>query len=234
MTSNIPLGIGALETDPLYGLLDIDQNFFYIVSHREEFIKLAHTMASPYKSTKILKISNFDNWHHNLIDNQVCMNWGIDLLDSKKIIKKYQNTLDKNFVITAIETNVPLDKNLKIIINNFQLALKLFEHLEGLELMIKTLPFPHAPPDQNLALAFVDDPWVLSAINQELKEYEYYQNAIVKFKNTIFENFCQDITNVDYITHYNKQVELMFLNLSNVSFITTKSFLNREYFNHDT
>jgi hypothetical protein len=88
--NNVPLGIG-LPDQPLYGVYDTEQNFFYIVSCHQALVDQAATLLSQYRPAVALLISDAVNWNHTLVDNSVCTRWGI------------AHTPDKTCVPQAIE-----------------------------------------------------------------------------------------------------------------------------------
>jgi hypothetical protein len=85
--NNIPLGVG-LPDQPLYGVYDTEQNFFYTVSCYQSLVDQAATLLSQYRPAIALLISDAVNWHHTLIDNSVCNCWGIAHIPDKTCVPR--------------------------------------------------------------------------------------------------------------------------------------------------
>lgn len=84
----IPLGLGNPE-DPLYGVLDSESNFFYLVSCYRELAEHAVLLLSKHRLVELVLISDAVNWEHNLIDNSVCSSWGLSYNPEKTCVNRY-------------------------------------------------------------------------------------------------------------------------------------------------
>jgi hypothetical protein len=208
--------LGSDSNRQFYGLFDTEHNFFYRVHFNKLAMDYLFDLIKNVKSVAVLPLHQCVNWHHNIIDNTNCTQWGIDAfcseLRSKSLIGNHS---------CLIEKNIHIDSNLQLLIDNLEYVLKIIFY---------TLPakskqnFEYAAP-KKIQVLFADDEWVTQAIQYELDYVEQYKNLydqhITEIK-LIPKNFLieqdnyQDLV-AQQIKHYCLQVNAkFFMNLTYV------------------
>lgn len=182
--NSVPLGIGNPD-DPLYGILDQEQNFFYMVTCHRPIAEQATALVAQHRPVKLEIISNAVNWYHTLLDNTVCINWGIDHNPEKICVSRE---------ITHTNETVQLVKNLleflsvKEKIHNFRCDLEKFCNRRiGMAL-----------PAQSLRDQFADDAWFNLATAKETANYQRVYNVSSQHLDNIESVFDLPIGLSDY------------------------------------
>lgn len=161
-------GLGPTAQDPLYGLLDIEKNFFYVVHFRKDWILQTQKILSLYRKTEVVAIHKCSHWHYNQIDNTVCWNWGVDR-DLKKIMDQ------EDFEISLVELSAMVhDSETMTVINHLQYI------LYYMDLFDRRYPyFERLQESYNfhpVAIIFDSDPWIQQARKIETQQIQDLQD----------------------------------------------------------
>jgi hypothetical protein len=143
--------------DTLYGLLDVDQNFFYVVDKNQAIIDRLYLVMAV--DTKIVKVDLHacSNWMPNQIDNDVCPEWGLGFFD-----KDYRSTsLMGNDSLLINHSKSTSEKTL-IIIQNLNYVKKILFEIDA-----NSPAFDYQRP-KNIVTMFADDAWVTACAKKEL------------------------------------------------------------------
>jgi hypothetical protein len=193
--NNIPLGIG-LPDQPLYGVYDTEQNFFYIVSGHQSLVDQAATSLSQYRPAIALLISDAVNWHYTLIDNSVCNRWGIAHTPDKTCVPRE--------IEHSIETLRLIENLLKFLVVNEKL-INFYPHIEPLCCRSIGMELP-APA---LREQFATDAWFNLATAKETDNY----NRTLTFMNQDLDDI-KSVFNLDIgLRDYQEQIHSRMLNL---------------------
>jgi len=190
--NNIPLGVG-LPDQPLYGVYDTEQNFFYIVSCHQPLVDQAVTLLSQYRPTIVLLISDAVNWDHTLIDNSVCNRWGVTYTPDKTCVSRE--------IEHSTETLQLIENLLKFLAINEKL-ITFHPHIEPLcRIWIGTeLPAPA------LREQFATDAWFNSATAKETHNHNRMLACMHQDLDAIKSVFDLDIGLCDYQEQINGRI----------------------------
>jgi hypothetical protein len=186
------IGLGPDDTDPLYGLLDTKENFFYAVDYRKHIIDELFEFFKIHKTTTVILISACDNWFYNKIDNSVCYNWGISAYDPA-VKDRSQHCM---FLVPTKNTQTG---KIKILIKNLQ---EICRQFAGIEHCRKLTPLVTS----EVLHLFDNDPWIQYAAKIEQQQHDNVQsqlsNIITKVKETIKDysvfdkNYCDNVQQI--------------------------------------
>jgi len=193
-----PLGIGPSLQDPLYGLLDVDQNFFYIVDYKKNMIDLLHDVMSSHKNVTIIPIHTCLGWFHQQIDNSVCCQWGVNFFDSHERIP---GLMDNNMRLIPKSSGVA--PSTQIIIKNLFYLVSVCEKIEG----CNKFYFDYRTP-KNVLIMFADDHWIQAAHKTELN---YDKHAKTRWQDLLQQIYQlmkrHDINTEQYADSINQSIK---------------------------
>ena len=185
--------LGPKTNNLLYGLLDLEHNFFYQVHFKKFAIEHLFKLIDGHRPVAVVSLHSCTNWYRTLIDNTNCNHWGLDTFCSKL----RSNSLIFNSVF-LIEHHTNIDNNLQLLIDNLNFVLETLFY--KLPTKSKSVDY-HFP--ENLSMLFADDPWVKQSIEIEIHHSEIVKNQ----HNSNIENFFS-LTKDFNINQTNYQNEL--------------------------
>jgi hypothetical protein len=193
------LGVGPTAQDPLYGLLDLDENFFYMVDHRENIINGLWQVLVRSKKVKIIAIHQCIDWYYKKIDNQICWSFGINLCDQtyRDHAIKYNGT-----EMSLIQHLTPTSEKTVAVVKNLCYVRDIITVIERQKKKFD-LKYP-----AHMILAFNDDSWVHEDL---VKESTYFLQASEQWHTLcrqvyeIMKNYCIDAD--DYRHHVNSGIQ---------------------------
>lgn len=159
--------LGSNLNRQFYGLFDTEHNFFYRVHFDKLAIDYLFDLIKNVKSVAVIPLHQCVNWHHNIIDNTNCTQWGIDTFCSEL---RATSLIGNSCCL--IEKKIHIDTNLQQLIDNLEYVLKIIFY---------TLPakskqnFEYAFPEK-IQVLFANDKWVTQAIQYELADFDQYKN----------------------------------------------------------
>jgi hypothetical protein len=198
-------GMGPNLTDPLYGLFDIKRNFFYRVDYRQSMISDLYNIVKNLRTVMVVPLHQCVNWHRNLVDNSICINWGLDVFMSEQRLSSlsYNN-------LCLIENYTTIDSQTQTLINNLAFVTTMLDTLhKDIEYCWPT----------KVEIMFADDLWVKQAIE---KEFLYFKNY-----KSIFETIMEEIKlcaqqlqidQVDYCDQLTQQIKQITFNCDQTFF----------------
>jgi len=188
--------LGPDSNKQLFGLLDLQDNFFYKVYFEKSILEHLQTLLQHRRSTIIIPLHECSNWNRNIIDNTVCNHWGLDVFasDLRSLALCYQN-------INLTQTCQQFDNNLQTLMDNLSFVTDLLT----VKLPIDNIEFQMPVKVQ---IMFAKDPWLQEAI---LKEKQYLDQYTVLYNGIITEvkNFTQEINidQVDYVDQLEQKIK---------------------------
>lgn len=182
--------LGPESSSTLYGLLDLSNNFFYLVYHDREIVVKLQSAMTKICPTLVVSLHHCNNWHRNLIDNTVCQHWGLNSYS-----KSHRSMCLQEQQLTLIENSVLPNADLLRISDNLQQALAFLDMLES-----ASRAFESKFDEPVLAPAmFADDAWINLSARLEQKFYQAYlqdfKNKQVELQNLIG---CVDINDPQF------------------------------------
>ena len=190
--NNIPLGIG-LPDQPLYGVYDTEQNFFYIVSCHQPLVDQAVTLLAQYRPAIALLVSDAVNWHHTLIDNSVCNHWGV------------AHTPDKTCVPREIEHSTETLRLIKNLLEFLTINEKLITFDPHIGTLCRVWIGTELPAPA-LREQFATDAWFNSATKKETDNYNRTLAWMNQGLDDIKSVFDLDIGLCDYQEQLNSRI----------------------------
>lgn len=154
------LGIGSNKHDPLYGLLDLDQNFFYIVDYRQSVINEVGQILDHTRPVSVLKIHECVNWYYNKIDNNVCVKFGVNMLDSKDFLLALK--FGKMLLVDKFES---VDPGITIVVNNLTYVTAVITQMQQTDQTFQL----HS--SDSVLLMFAKDVWLRQSRDKELEYF---------------------------------------------------------------
>ena len=143
--------------DTLYGLLDVDQNFFYVVDKNQHLIDRLYLVMTS--DTNIIKVDLHacSNWLVNQIDNDVCFQWGLGFFD-----KDYRSTSLMGNDPILVNHGMPANEKILAVIQNLNYVKKILYEIDA-----NSPAFDYRKP-KNIVIMFANDPWVVACAKKEL------------------------------------------------------------------
>ena len=189
------IGVGPSLQDPLYGLLDIDLNFFYVVDYRKHVIEQLHNLIGIYKTVATIPLHACKDWYYNKIDNAMCYNWGITMFDSEmRSLSLKQNDM------RLIPNGLEITDELKIPIKNCQET----------GILLATIADQCGEPNYVLSKTiyfFANDPWVQKANHIEKQTFDNKKSQLLDINDQLKSIMTQySIVSVDYCKNLNQLV----------------------------
>jgi hypothetical protein len=192
-TKNTKIGMGRSLQDPLYGLLDIDLNFFYVVDYRKHVIEQLHNLIGIHKTVTTIPLHACKNWYLNKIDNTVCHNWGTTMFDSEmRSLSLKQND------ISLTPNGLEITDELKFLIQNCQET----------SILLAAIVDQSGKPNyvaSEIIYFFANDPWVQKANNIEKQTFDNKKTQLLDMNNQLKSIMTQcSIDSADYCKNLNK------------------------------
>jgi hypothetical protein len=194
--NNYPkIGVGPSSQDPLYGLLDIDLNFFYVVDYRKHIIEQVHNLIAIHKNVATIPLHACKNWYFNKIDNTVCWNWGLTMFNSNmRSLSLEQNDMS----LTPNELDIADES--KLLIKNCQEACLLLIAIENQYAGQNYVP-------SEIIYFFAGDPWVQKANDVEKQAVDNKNLQLLDIIDQFKSSMTQySIVSVDYCKNLNQLV----------------------------
>lgn len=189
--------LGPDSNKQLFGLLDLQDNFFYKVYFERSILEHLQTLLQHRRSTIIIPLHECSNWNRNMVDNTVCNQWGLDVFvsDLRSLTLHYRN-------INLTQTCRQFDNNLQTLMDN------LFFVTDLLTVKLPTDNIEFRTPVK-VQIMFAKDLWVQEAI---LKEKQYLDQYTVLYNGIITEikKFTQEINidQADYVVQLEQKIKL--------------------------
>lgn len=155
------LGIGQ-SGDPLYGLLDSRDNYFYLVDYRLPVICQIAKILKTSRACQLVALSECTNYHHNIIDNDICAAWGVvpSPVETQSMIGA-----DRRLV----ENTHSLDETSQIIMTNLQTARQIIELMHEIE---ESMDWDWRQSPKFAAQTFMlPDQWLMHAVDREMQYF---------------------------------------------------------------
>ncbi len=191
------LGIGSSKHDPLYGLLDLDQNFFYMVDYRESVISEVGQILNHSKAVRVINIQDCANWHYNKIDNSVCVKFGVNFFDSKDFLLALK--FGKMELIDKFDS---VDPGTMIVVNNLPYVSAVITQMQQTD-----QKFQFDSTDKVL-LTFAKDTWLQQSRDRELEYFDDLKQQWTRARQTVSDILNQhDIASETYQTMVNQNIK---------------------------
>lgn len=184
LTQSTFLGIGPNDGDPLYGLIDLTHNFFYLVDYRLGLISRMAQVLAPSIPSAVLAIHECANWQSNMIDNTVCNRWGLDQID---LMVACLHLRERQAIITASQQEI---------VDSLIFVRRTLLHVDGKD----TIEIPIDQPITQAQIMFADDQWVQHSARKEQSRHTAIRTVWQRVKDATMPCLIDaDISSPGYV-----------------------------------
>lgn len=189
------IGVG-MATDPLYGLLDSQRNFLWLVDYRLPVICQLQSVLQTESQCRLVAVADCENYQHNLIDNTVCARWGLEAArDGSPMIGVRQRLIETNHRLDVVD-QIKVE-NLATIGSIIVLLQKLEEWVNKTTLELEAFRSPF----------ILQDRWAYAAADREWQYAYQCKKNWSAIKIHVHEYLHRaDMTRSDFVEHFKRSL----------------------------